>query len=619
MAASDPYASDDSSGTSVAPGGSSYDLASVKAPRLSGLALRIFAWLLERGGLVARLVLPKLYKDVGLTRFRKLEPRSAPTLLPVGIADASLAPREAQARPLDYAEARSNRSPFDLEELIRITALADEPERRDGFHFRSAADFARAYREHRTNPADVAERLIRCIAESNAGPRPLRAILASRRDDVFAQAEASARRWREGKPLGPLDGVPIAVKDELDQRGYGSAAGTQFLGRTPASRDATVVERLRERGALLFGKANMQEIGIGVTGINPWHGIARNPYDPAHCSGGSSSGSGAAVAAGLGPIALGADGGGSIRIPAALCGVFGLKATFGRISEHGAVPLCWSVAHVGPLAASATDLALSYAAIAGPDERDPVSMRQPDPHGGLFAALGRGGSLEGMTLGIYEPWFDHADPEIVRACRKAVEDFESMGAVIRRIEIAGLEAMRMAHAVTILTEMADFIEPHYARRRAQLAGDTRINLVIARRLTSRDYLKAQRIRTEAIAEFARAFYEVDAILSPAAAIPAPIVPQGAEKVGYSDLDATTEIMRYAFASNLTGNPAVTFPAGYTSRGLPVGMQAIGRRWEESSLLQLCFAAERRPGFARKKPAQYFDLLEGAGEDLSGRG
>jgi Asp-tRNA(Asn)/Glu-tRNA(Gln) amidotransferase A subunit family amidase len=158
--------------------------------------------------------------------------------------------------------------------------------------------------------------------------------------------------------LGPLDGVPIAVKDELDQVPYATTAGTRFLGREPASSDATVVARLRSAGALLVGKTNMHEVGLGITGVNPHHGTSRNPYDPARITGGSSSGSAAAVAAGLCPIAVSADAGGSIRIPAALCGVVGLKPTFGRMSERGAAALCWSLAHIGVIGASSADVAL---------------------------------------------------------------------------------------------------------------------------------------------------------------------------------------------------------------------------------------------------------------------
>ena len=170
-------------------------------------------------------------------------------------------------------------------------------------------------------------------------------MIAVNRDDVMKQAREATQRIKAGKPLSIFDGVPVAVKDELDMVPYPTTVGTSFLGKSPAKEDATVVARMRAAGALLVGKTNMHEIGINVTGLNPHHGTTRNPYNTDHFTGGSSSGSATAVAAGLVPVAIGADGGGSIRIPASFCGVFGLKPTFGRVSEHGAAPLCWSVAH----------------------------------------------------------------------------------------------------------------------------------------------------------------------------------------------------------------------------------------------------------------------------------
>jgi Asp-tRNA(Asn)/Glu-tRNA(Gln) amidotransferase A subunit family amidase len=220
----------------------------------------------------------------------------------------------------------------------------------------------------------VAERALAAIADSQQNG--LSIFVAWEQADLLAQATASAQRLREGRPLSPLDGVPVAVKDELDLRGFGTSVGTRFLGKQPAAEDSTAVARLRAAGALLLGKVNMHEIGIGVTGQNPHHGTVRNPYDPQRHTGGSSSGSAAAVAAGFCPIAIGADGGGSIRIPASLCGVVGLKPTYGRVSETGAAPLDWSVAHIGPLGATARDVALGYAAIAGLTG-DPNTLHQP--------------------------------------------------------------------------------------------------------------------------------------------------------------------------------------------------------------------------------------------------
>ncbi len=213
--------------------------------------------------------------------------------------------------------------------------------------------------------------------------------------------------------------------------------------------DATVVARLRAAGALLIGKANMHEIGINPNGANAHYGAARNPYDTARDPGGSSSGPAAAVAAGLCPIAIGADGGGSIRIPASLCGLVGLKPTFGRVSEAGAAPLCWSVAHIGPLGATVEDVALAYGLIAGPDTRDPNSQRQP--------AVGLAGwndrlTWHGLTVGVYRPWFRHAAPAVVAANEAMLAQFERAGAQVREIVVPELDAMRLAHIIIILSE-----------------------------------------------------------------------------------------------------------------------------------------------------------------------
>ncbi len=221
--------------------------------------------------------------------------------------------------------------------------------------------------------------MLTAIEASDATKPPLRTFIASNPDDVLRQAEAATHRIRNGQALSLLDGVPVAVKDEVDMVPCPTTVGTAFLGPRPAKQDSTVVARMRATGAVLLGKTNMHEIGIGVTGLNLHHGTPRNPYNPDHYTGGSSSGSAAAVAAGLCPVAISADGGGSIRIPSSFCGLVGLKPTFGRISEFGAAPLCWSLAHLGAIAATATDAALAYGVLAGPDPQDANSLHQPSP------------------------------------------------------------------------------------------------------------------------------------------------------------------------------------------------------------------------------------------------
>jgi len=556
-----------------------YDLQTARAPRLSGPLLSLTAWLVENP-VFRPLVVPSLLKSSGLKAFRALALDDAPSVLPplprpaTGIF-APHAPPDLAAVPTGGA------APGYLPETIE--------------------DFVRAYREGRTDPEKVAGRVVEAVERSNAADPPLRAIVACVADDVRTQARESAERHRAGRPLSPLDGVPVAVKDELDLRGYPTTAGTRFL-RAVAVEDAFVVKRLRAAGALLFGKANMHEIGIDTTGFNAHHGTARNPHDPGRYPGGSSSGSAAVVAAGLCPVAVGADGGGSIRIPSSLCGVVGLKATRGRVSETGAFPLCWSVAHVGPIAATAHDAALAYAAMAGPDPADAVSTVQPPPD-----LEGLGAGVEGLRLGVFRPWFEDADPAVIAACRDLLSKLEGLGARIVEVDLPGLEACRLAHAVTILAEMAVAMDRYDGDHRRDLGLAVRLNLALAREMTARDYVKAQQVRTRFTAAMERALRAADVVVTPATARTAPRIRSDVLPRGESDLDLTSALMRFVFPANLTGHPAIAFPAGWDADGMPVGMQAIGPAWGESLLLRLATAAA--PLVERRAPKVAFRLLE----------
>ncbi len=555
-----------------------YDLKSVKLPYLSGRPLKLFAAFLESaaGGAVTKTLL----ESAGITWLRTQQFDEPPTFMP--LAGRSGEPPAPGSAPLaHYPQA--------------------DPPPAPGFHFSTVLDFATAYRAGKTTPIEVAQRVLAAIKAADSADPPLRAFIAVDEADVMRQAEAATERFRQKRPLSPFDGVPVAVKDELDMTPYPTTVGTRFLGSAPAVADATVAAKMRAAGALLIGKTNMHEIGIGVTGQNPHHGTPRNPYQPEHYTGGSSSGSATAVAAGLCPVAIGADGGGSIRIPAAFCGVVGLKPTFGRVSEQGAFQLDWSVAHIGPLAASATDAALAYAFLAGPDVHDPISQQQPAP-----TLLGWDDlNLSDLTLGVFWPWFRHAMPDVVAACEALLARFAAMGAAIRDITIPDLEAGRVAHTLTIASEMMQAMSATYAQRHKEHGLDVRVNLALARRFAATDYVLAQRVRTRLIHNFNRALADVDMILTPTTALPAPPIPPSALPDGDSDLTTLAEIMRYVTPANFTGHPAISFPAGYTEAGLPIGMQAMGRHWQEATLLRLALAAEQV--VERQKPQIYFDL------------
>lgn len=555
-----------------------YDLKSVKLPYLSGAVLKLFVNMLE--GTLGRLLIPSLLKNAGVTKLRQLHFEETPTNFPIHFT--GILSTETAAVPESEWPKECKSGP--------------------GFQFASAWDYTEAYKNGKTSPEEVVKKIVTVIKSSDARNLPLRTFISIKSEEVMKLAQESAQRYKEERVLGPLDGVPVAVKDEVDMIPYPTTVGTAFLGQSPVTEDSTVVSRLRSKGALLLGKTNMHEIGIGVTGLNPHHGTTRNPYNPMHYTGGSSSGSATAVAAGLCPIAIGADGGGSIRIPAALCGMIGLKATYGRISEFGAAPLDWSVAHIGPIAANVSDLILGYAVTAGPDPKDPNSLYQPLP----TLKDWNNADITGLKIGVFWPWFRHASTEIVAVCESLLKKFAEMGAHIREVIIPDLDAARVAHLISIAGEMAQAMDRYHANHHKKHGLDVRINLTLARAFTLLDYVKAQKVRTRMINHFKSVFEKVDVIITPSTGIAAPVIPRTSLPDGDSDLTTLTELMRFTTPANLTGLPAISFPAGYTKKGLPIGMQAIGRPWDEVTLLRLALVAE---GLIEKKAPQiHFYIL-----------
>jgi Asp-tRNA(Asn)/Glu-tRNA(Gln) amidotransferase A subunit family amidase len=559
-----------------------YNLKSIRMPCLTGVRLKIFTAALDNP-LIGPLLVRRLNNTTGLAGFRRIHLAEPPTRCPL------------------YPDTESGRRGQDIGPgaLLRAVGNADA---RGELPFPTVRDFAIAYRSGGISPETVGRRLLEAVDAADKDPLPLRLFVRTDRADVLTQARESAGRFARGKPLSLLDGVPVAVKDELDQRPYPTTAGTAFLGQRPATEDATVVRRLRQAGAVLIGKTNMHEIGINPNGYNRHYGTVRNPHHPARESGGSSSGSAAAVATGICPAAVGVDGGGSIRIPAALCGIVGLKPTFGRVSEHGDWPLCPSVAHVGPMGACAEDVAMVYAVIAGADPRDPLTRNQPAPRLNGWDRP----DLGDLTVGIFPEWFNHAADSVVQVCRRLVDHLIRCGASLREIVIPDLDQMRVAHGIVILSEMAAAMAAHRAHRR-RFGLPVRVNLALGAALTARDYDAALRLRTRAMASFAGVLETVDVVLSPATAVTAPPIPGGDPNTGWSDLGTVSDAMRFVFPANLVGLPAICFPAGYDPDGLPIGMQAMGRPWEEATLLRVARAAES--GVLRRVPQVFFKLLD----------
>lgn len=554
-------------------------------------------------------VTDSFFNTIGITRFRRTNLTEEPMVYPLHIPEGARAETDEER------------------ELIAPPTA----QRYDSFSFPTISDYAKGYRDGTLDPVTVAHRFIHVLEHQDRGNPPLYAFIAWKKEEILKQAEESKKRIKNGTARSLLEGVPIAVKDELKQRGFPTTLGTSFLHIGDAEEDATVVAKLRAAGALLVGKTNMHEIGIGVTGLNPFHGTPVNPYAPWRYPGGSSSGSASVVASGLCPAAVGADGGGSVRIPAAFCGVFGLKPTYGRISGHGEGPLVWSVGSVGPIAATASDLAIMYQAMAGPDEREPDTLHQPP-----VTVEGMDGSIEGLRIGIYQPWFDDGREEVVEAARALLHQLTQRGAVLVDIELPELDLLRVAHLVSITSEMGTAMDRYYQDHRTDFGNDVRANLALARRLTSRDYVRAQQARRRVARHWDAAFSSVDVIATPTAAILPPRLPKDRLLSGVSNLGQMLQIMKYVTPANMLGLPAVSVPAGFiTARSrrfwtavdeqdedgnvyseVPVGLQFIGPHWSEALLLRLAQATESL--VQRPKPRVYLSAHEGDNPVESGR-
>ncbi|HEX8705623.1 MAG TPA: amidase [Myxococcaceae bacterium] len=546
----------------------------VKAPRVSGLALRAFVNTLESG--IGSVMLDKLVKDSGIERWRELSAGDAPPIqypLPQGAPAAEPQPPREQAQRA-------------------IAAAPAQPERE------TVASYVRAYRERAADPVTVVRRIHEAIDRLDSGKQRLGLFVARKPEEVLRAAEASAERLRANTPLSVLDGVPVVLKDEVDLAGFPTTLGTRFRTEV-ATRDSTVAARLKAAGAVILGKVNMNEIGINPIGLNPHHGAARNPWNPGHMTGGSSSASGAAVAAGLCPLSVGADGGGSIRIPAALCGIVGLKATWGRIPETGVPPLCWNVGHVGPMGLTIDDVAAMYALLAGPDGHDVVSGMQPPHHLSGYEHAG----LEGVRLGICWPYFEDADAEVVARCKEAVKALTDAGARVVEIPPPDLNTVLWTHSCIILSEMAEAMLP---QRTSEFGLDSRANLAIGRHFRATDLVHALRHRHRLTRELLSLMADVDVIVTPSTATTAPAIPEAALPAGESNLPVVDALMRFIRLANLTGSPALSVPAGFDNAGLPVGVHLMGRPYEEHLLLRLGRVVERAT--PHRTPATHVRVL-----------
>ncbi|TDZ59803.1 Fatty acid amide hydrolase [Colletotrichum trifolii] len=569
--------------------------------------LRSFIW--GNAGFGSLRKIRKFIEDV--------EPRYDPTVLPF---------------PMDEAK--------DPAVLHRESAVTSKPR---PFKYYSVSDYHEMYLSGEVTPLAVARAILPMIRRDTA-PQGEHSIawFDTKVTQVLAAAEASTKRYKEGRSLGPLDGVPTAVKDEYEIDGYRTCLGSRNDYTTEAEPGKSInswcVKKLQDAGAVILGKLSMHEFGLGreplthgtfkadrpdTTGNNPIYGTPRNPYNRGYYTGGSSSGAGYAVATGIVPVALGSDGGGSIRIPSSLCGVYGLKPSHGRVSFDPCPNHSNSCAVNGPIAADVESLAACFETIGAPHPGSNFIQASP--------FILSPSEKRGKILGIPEAWFAQADPAIQRMCRTMIARLVTHhGYITVPIDIPFLVEGQSAHALTVLTDGATLLP-----ETKNLTHGNRILLAIGRVTTAVDYLLAQKLRGLLMQHLAHLWqaYPGMIIVTPTTACAGwPILRESELSYGVSDGDRTIRSMEYVWLGNFCGLPGVTVPAGYvvphdqpgaggeagpdTVGKVPIGLMGMGEWTDEHSLLEFGLDAEELFAKERCRPPNWVDVIQGAKDEMA---
>jgi len=457
------------------------------------------------------------------------------------------------------------------------------------FAWKAAADIATDVALGRVSASSVVEATLARIRERDPLLNSFTAVTEHR---ARLRAEALDATLARGEPLGPLAGVPFAVKNLYDVAGLPTLAGAKInRDLPPASRDATLIERLEAAGAVLIGALNMGEYAYDFTGENEHDGPSRNPHDLDRMTGGSSGGSGAAVAGGLVPLALGSDTNGSIRVPSSLCGLFGLKATYGRLSRARTFPFAASLDHMGPLARSARDLALAYDAMQGPDADDPVSADRPaEPISGL---LDRG--LDGLRIAVAGGYFKCKTAEALAA----VDGVAAALGANRDIEFPQVERARAAAVIITATESTGLHLDRLRTRPNDFSPAVRDRLLAGAMVPASLAIKAQKFRRWYRTQVLKMFSEVDAVIAPATPCTAPLIGQDIIKIGDTTLAVRGNLGLYTQPISFIGLPVVAVPVPLTP--LPIAVQIIAAPWREDVAFRIAHALEVKGVAAAPRP------------------
>ena len=456
-------------------------------------------------------------------------------------------------------------------------------------HWLSIAEAARLIERRELSPVDLVDD---CLNRVEALDGQLSAFINLLAGEARVAAQEAAGEIANGGYRGPLHGIPVALKDIFAVAGVPMTAGSRIFRDVVSEEDSEVTRRLREAGAIVLGTLNLHEIALGATGINSHTGSARNPWNADRITGGSSSGAGAAVAAGLCFAGMGTDTGGSIRIPAALCGLAGIKPTFGRVSRRGLLPLSWSLDHAGPLTRTVEGAAIVLQAIAGHDAGDPASSTADVPD--YSATLADG--VRGLRIGVPDRYFgDAVDADVETAFREALGQLEGLGAELSEFSPPHVDEMPGAITAIMLPEAFAFHQSAMRERSEDIGEDVRYRLELGAAYPAVEYIQALRFR-EMLVEAWRedVFSEIDLVATATTMVPARPIEQ-------SDLSTTLSLIRNTNPFNMLGTPAISVPCGFTGDGLPIGLQLAGHWFDETTVLRAAHAYESATDWHTRRP------------------
>ena len=459
----------------------------------------------------------------------------------------------------------------------------------------SASQLSVYFQQRELSPVEVVEAHLSRI---EALEPSLNSFITLLPEQALADAKAAEGEIKAGRRRGPLHGIPLALKDLYYVQGVRNTSGARIFDDFVPGFDATITARLKDAGAILLGKTNTNQFAYGITGENPDYGDMHNPWNLQRITGGSSGGSASAAASGQSTLTMGSDTGGSIRVPSALCGLAGLKPTYGRLSRYGLTALSWSQDHPGPIARTVEDCALLMNTVAGHDAKDPATSQRPVPD----YTRSLTGDIRGLRVGVPQEFFQAPlDPQVEQAVRGAFDTLAELGAVVTEVSWPMYRYATPIATIIQLTEATAYHADLVRQRGDEYAPAVRLLLEAGFFVSAADLHKAQQARTKFVTKTLELFQEVDVLAGPMTPITAPLIGVSEVIAGTTAMTPRAALTQYTRPYNLSGFPALSVPCGFSDDGLPIGLQLGGRPFDEETLLRVGDAYQQATEWHTRRP------------------